>query len=243
LTHVCRPTACPIRPFVATGTLLAFVHFPVALSPVQVAAVSSALTLLGSAPSAPLPPSPPPQPQPPAPPPLSMQTCTTAFGAPCSAWWDGADAAQLTLSDANTVAAWADKSGSGYTLLQPSSVLQPAYVNGLGMAFTGAEYLYVSNYAPSFGAAYTVCAVLANVSIGTLLAKTLTNGASPPEGVWTQSNQKMFGFNDGSAIATAAGQRLLYDEYDVRALAAAACQPRPLALHRPFGPTPALHRR
>ena len=41
------------------------------------------------------------------------------------AWWDASDTATITHDDTGAVSAWADKSGNGYSLTQPTSTRRP----------------------------------------------------------------------------------------------------------------------
>ena len=73
----------------------------------------------------------------------------------CQLWFDAADSATVTLNGSR-ISTWRDKSGNGYSVIQPTSSIQPFYtsnlLNGLpGVQLTSANYLYqVGSSIPKF---------------------------------------------------------------------------------------------
>jgi hypothetical protein len=73
----------------------------------------------------------------------------------CALWFDAADRSTITLSSGN-VTQWNDKSGNGYSVIQPTASNRPTYttnlLNGLpGIQLTNTTYLYqIGSNIPAF---------------------------------------------------------------------------------------------
>jgi hypothetical protein len=120
----------------------------------------------------------------------------------CVLWLDAADSTTIVQS-ASKVSQWNDKSGSGYSVVQPTSANQPTYTTNLlngnaGIALSGTTWLYQSgNNVPNFSS-----------SSATSVFIVARNDSSLSSGGWSVINSLYI--NSSNAVSSTARYQLSF---------------------------------